>query len=581
MRNNAPRTLDITRSTAIADTCTPFFGRDFIDELYAIDSEFLKTENTVLSLHAMDTLSLNRALFILALAKNDVRERIVARFLESSKSELPNAEFDFRRASELKPHVTEKKLPPWNRTHLPVANQYKKEDVIYDAVQRNALQRYHFRNFSSFFDTGFVSPDTMNPMQREFIRLAQIFKARLVAEMEHKQRVLERGLIEDRSNVEKLRYQLLAPIQEEAIKIEANIQRNRIASVADNSAAIDVIQQTLQSISAVGAALIQQEATFENAVNNSQIMKLKSGNGLASDHREKSLLIQQNFQSVLELATYVQDSGWATEDTRLESQALVKSLQDNISKISELRTGNASTEDLVDIADEIVLYKTGAFKSSVASLKKLIKVNGSDWQRLAELFNDYRACSEGVTATIANITPVYHQLRNSLIRMGGSGLSVQLIELLDKSYNAFVEDRSAATRLAYVRKLEKETRVDLDHRKLLNHLIDEQEEKFIELVEGTRSHIAVLDDYLKRLSIALEDDFKVQFYDPAFVRVRESARARAVNFGKSNARRCLPTTAISPRLTHRLRWNLICPSDRLPSKKRLMPHAHWSKIRVR
>ncbi len=149
-----------------------FFGRDFLDELYAIDSEFLKTENTVLSLHAMDTLSLNRALFILALAKNDVRERIIARFLESAKTELPNAEFDFRRASELKPHVTEKKVPVWNRTHLPVANHYKKEDVIYEAVHRNAQQRYHFRNFSSFFDLGFVSPDTMNPMQREFIRLA-------------------------------------------------------------------------------------------------------------------------------------------------------------------------------------------------------------------------------------------------------------------------------------------------------------------------------------------------------------------------------------------------------------------------
>ncbi len=67
---------------------------------------------------------------------------------------------------------------------------------------------------------------------------------------------------------------------------------------------------------------------------------------------------------------------------------------------------------------------------------------------------------------------------------------------------------------------------------MLNHLIDEQEEKFIELVEGTRSHIAVMDDYLKRLSIAIEDDFKIQFYDPAFVRVREAARLRAVNLGQ-------------------------------------------------
>ena len=41
-----------------------------------------------------------------------------------------------------------------------------------------------------------------------------------------------------------------------------------------------------------------------------------------------------------------------------------------------------------------------------------------------------------------------------------------------------------------------------------------------------------MDHYLKRLSIALEDDFKVQFYDPAFVRVREAARCEEVNFGQ-------------------------------------------------
>jgi hypothetical protein len=41
-------------------------------------------------------------------------------------------------------------------------------------------------------------PDTLTPMQREFIRLAQIFKSRLVAEREIQQRVMERSMIEDR-----------------------------------------------------------------------------------------------------------------------------------------------------------------------------------------------------------------------------------------------------------------------------------------------------------------------------------------------------------------------------------------------
>ena len=39
--------------------------------------------------------------------------------------------------------------------------------------------------------------DTMNPVQREFIRLAQIFKSQMIAEVELKQRVVERGLIQE------------------------------------------------------------------------------------------------------------------------------------------------------------------------------------------------------------------------------------------------------------------------------------------------------------------------------------------------------------------------------------------------
>jgi hypothetical protein len=41
-----------------------------------------------------------------------------------------------------------------------------------------------------------------------------------------------------------------------------------------------------------------------------------------------------------------------------------------------------------------------------------------------------------------------------------------------------------------------------------------------------------MDQYLKRLSIALEDDFKVQYYDPMFVRVRDAARSHEVNLGQ-------------------------------------------------
>ena len=72
-----------------------FFGRDFIDELYEMDSEFLRSQNKLLSLHSMDTISLNRALFIMALAKNDVRERIVARFMHHGANGIAASRMGF------------------------------------------------------------------------------------------------------------------------------------------------------------------------------------------------------------------------------------------------------------------------------------------------------------------------------------------------------------------------------------------------------------------------------------------------------------------------------------------------------
>src|SRR5205823_3333572 len=44
------------------------------------------------------------------------------------------------------------------------------------------------------------------------------------------------------------------------------------------------------------------------------------------------------------------------------------------------------------------------------------------------------------------------------------------------------------------------------------------------LLEGTRAHTANVDDYVKRLATALEDDFNTQFYFPAFREVREASR---------------------------------------------------------
>ncbi len=73
-----------------------------------------------------------------------------------------------------------------------------------------------------------------------------------------------------------------------------------------------------------------------------------------------------------------------------------------------------------------------------------------------------------------------------------------------------------------------QNRQPLQHLKLLDHLIDEHEEKSMDLLEGTRAHISSIDNFLKRMTFALEDDFQVQFYDPNLVCIRDAARGSQV-----------------------------------------------------
>ncbi|WP_182865377.1 hypothetical protein [Stieleria mannarensis] len=536
-----------------------FFGRDFIDELYEMNSEFLFTENKVLSLHAMDTISLNRALFILALAKNDVRERIVARFLESAKSDLPDAEYDFRRSSELRPHKSQKHFPFWNRSRLPVTNHYKKEAEIYEAVHRNALQRYHFRNVNAFFDTGFTSPDTMNPMQREFIRLAQIFKARLVAEIELKQRVMERGMIEDRSNTDEYKFELFQPIFQASLQLQAEIQEQRVDAFRKNVATAEQIHEAV-------AEAIEMSRLFQKMVEQAREIWGAASNEFAGlDDNYTSTEIETNkdvakafvdtmrqellptFQSYLPQLNDLKNRTSLTKSARQVIDELGMELSKAITAIESLPAGSEAwtkqsgrqqveqvKRSLTGPLDEINrrLYPSSETDRINDLAVATLNDDYTRWLEVEQLFLKYQAAAEDPSTAADVVSSVYHQLTLLLKELEGSQHSQKIIGLVTSSYRSLMNTRSYPARLKFVEQLQKETRVDLDHRKLLNYMIDEQEDKFIELVEGTRSHIAVIDQYLKRLSIALEDDFKIQFYDPAFVRIREAARGLPVTLSQ-------------------------------------------------
>ncbi len=69
-------------------------------------------------------------------------------------------------------------------------------------------------------------------------------------------------------------------------------------------------------------------------------------------------------------------------------------------------------------------------------------------------------------------------------------------------------------------------------KRLLEQFMDEQEEKTVDLKEALRSHASNVDNYLKRLAIAIEDDVSAQFYEPAFQRIRRVSRTYDVTLGQ-------------------------------------------------
>ena len=79
-------------------------------------------------------------------------------------------------------------------------------------------------------------------------------------------------------------------------------------------------------------------------------------------------------------------------------------------------------------------------------------------------------------------------------------------------------------RMLFARRNADASRRPIDHKKLLDMLVDDVEDKYIDLLEGVRSHTANIDAYIKAVATALDDDFNTQFYYPAFTEVRRASR---------------------------------------------------------
>jgi len=608
-----------------------FFGRDFINELKEIDAEFLHTGNKVLSLHSMDTTSLAAALFLLALAKNDTRIEILDEFQTMLEGQLPEAEQSYLDAAARSGHDCHK----------------------FPFLSLNAK----FQSFKGFFNNEVVGTDTINPLQREFIRLAQVFKSQLVTEMEFNQRVKERGLIEDRlgNYIDELR-NLKAKEQKAKEDLEKfrnafNDQREKIQALSDSidiqiSAFDEKLRRINTNFRSVNDSLtFANKAFFEIITNVIQAVASSPQENLSPSLKESleqlrglSLLPQQRAELASDLpfldrfrtgAVELQDAFTKRrEELEEKKKQNVQLTQPEIQELDsiikfEQRLLRVQADHLAQQRKQGQTFRVGGIDANFVSehsgkpndpinilsephsqnaesrlqdhLLQIIttisesttylrqfNISSKDRQsldRAAENMEEFRSRDPRALLTLGTVSVLGHVTINMMSVANRLGVPLRnaqkkagelLLELDDE--NSFDSPRKAFQRWmeldemmrnllagglqqamqpqitevgkgfkslfeAHSRYINAQknlllNRRPLDHKKFLDMLIDDIEDKYIELLEGTRAHTANVDNYIKAIATALDDDLNTQFYYPAFAEIRKSSQFYDVQLGQ-------------------------------------------------
>lgn len=578
-----------------------FFGRDFIQALEDMDSEFLQSGNKLLSIHSMDTTSLSSALFVLALAKNDIRQQILARFYASIEGDLPEAECQFLYQGGI---TKANKHPHKMNLLAPYAN---------------------FQSFRGFFDHEVIGTDTMTPIQREFVRLAQIFKARLITERELNLHVMERAMIEQRVGdyMEELKAaKAKEDLEEQALEsVQKSVQNSQIKVIQATTNLQNRISEITTGYNRISNDFNSFEIMFNGVVNS--ILRAVAGRerddktiditNLSNNDRKKLLDLlfpidekKSDKRKFLTNAARIKkalDMYFSEELTALgirniESQPLWDNGKlenykrtfrygDHLFELSIRREGNtdefkytlkdpseflkldAITKKYVENAEKAIsmlewYHQTDLMQAKLNRAKfylhEITSFDRDSFRDLNRVASAYKLIQEVSSATAEIARSVLEEIREVNVLLGKAGTTAdtlqaayakwnqvsdrvisylkagnphyeeatELFQQVDKSFNILVE---AGLKLKFAEQNAKNSRLSLDHKKFLDMQVDQTEDKFIELVEGTRAHTANIDNYLKRIATALEDDFNTQFYYPAFKEARDASRYWNVSFG--------------------------------------------------
>ncbi len=553
MLRNAVVLVASRRAQAIAGQCQglsqserdrkyqeAFFGAEFLAELATLDSEFLDTGNKLLSLHAMDSTSLASALFLFALAKNDVRLEILAEFEGRVATQLPHKELEYFTASG-----AEFKFGP----------MFCKKEFQFFA--HNA----RFVSLRGFFEHEAVGVNTLTPLQREFIRLAQVFKSRLVVEREWRLRVMERSLIEERlgdyvAQLHATRNREF--LAQKAVK-EARETRNEQHLVVStefskfNSMLAGKVKWWQQEYeTGLPITALKELEGNQNPLDLTQPLRNRRSGDFSIQYRGQPVAITVNRppDEEIQMNTYsaseVRRRITITPEDKFkptwkaEFERVMKLNRKVLDFLSSLDFWNSTQHQILQREENYLVQVETSFQNdpnSAPYIYRNLYILGIGNRSLLELTNPardhYLVVARSILSTLrrvdANISTVYQRwisLREPLLQIAPDDPHVLNI---DKGFDKLMESE---LKVQLAMDIAEGSRRPLDHKKFLDMLIDDVEEKYIDLLEGTRSHIAVIDNYIQRLATALDDDFNTQFYNPAFRAIRETGRYWDVSFGQ-------------------------------------------------
>ena len=485
-----------------------FFGKDFTDELTILDSEFLKTGNKLLSLHSMDSTSLSAGLFLLALAKNDVRAEIIAEFQGLVQGQLPQAEIEY---------------------YLAGLSQPKCCDACKDKKEYLLAYNSKFQSFVGFFNAQVTGTDTLNPLQREFIKLAQIFKARMVTEMQLRQRVMERALLEERVGTEYLKELKKAKdLEDEAKEALRKIQDQLQPALSTSNQSLVRVVVLLQQLEDEQSTLVNSlrfidENKLPVTVERNQIasaystqFQTKTGVVTLPVLREGGDLDLSHYQDLWKILLSAEasfDQFVYTEQGHRDELAEFKKLLDELREVDraggtmllspreQARLRVILPRLLDHVSDEIQVAR-----QQVEGISKALQNPPPDPSRAVALYNAFR--------------------RSALAKLrAGSQIQKDAVALTEETNRTFATLGPLDAGYQAALKRAQQARRPLDEKKLLDMLVDDMEDKFVEILEGTRAHTSNIDNYMKSVTTALDDDFNTQYYLPSFARARGASRA--------------------------------------------------------